>query len=149
MAKKLGIISDSHNVLRPEVLEILKNCDCILHAGDICRPEILDQIRPLASIYAVQGNNDRLMVPPLAKTLKFTIEGVRFFMTHNKRDAALNLGDSQVVIYGHSHTYSQAERDGRLWLNPGSCGFSRFGTEVTMAVMSVENGKYSVKKIVF
>ena len=58
MAKKIGIISDTHGLLRPEVLKILKTCDCILHAGDVDRPEILDQLRPLGSLYAVRGNND-------------------------------------------------------------------------------------------
>ena len=59
MAKKIGIISDTHGLLRPEVLEILRTCDCILHGGDINKPEILDQIRPLASVYVVRGNNDK------------------------------------------------------------------------------------------
>ena len=58
MAKKIGIISDTHGLLRQEVLEILKTCDCILHAGDVDRPEILDQLRPLGNLYAVRGNND-------------------------------------------------------------------------------------------
>ncbi len=59
MAKKIGIISDTHGLLRPEVLEILKTCDCILHGGDINKPEILDQLRPLASVYVVRANNDK------------------------------------------------------------------------------------------
>lgn len=58
MAKKIGIISDTHGLLRLEVLEILKTCDCILHAGDVTRPELLDELRCLASIYVVRGNND-------------------------------------------------------------------------------------------
>ena len=69
MAKKLGIISDTHGLLRPEVMEILKDCDCILHGGDINKPEILDQLRPMAAIYAVRGNNDREWADGLAKTL--------------------------------------------------------------------------------
>lgn len=149
MAKKIGIISDTHDLLRPEVMEILKNCDCILHAGDICRPEILDAIRPLASLYVVQGNNDRNLDVPLRKTLEFTIEGVHFFMAHEKRDVAWNLGKAQVVICGHTHHYSEQWVGDRLWLNPGSCGVSRFGGEVTMAVMEVQNGKFQVEKILF
>ena len=76
MAKKIGIISDTHGLLRPEVLEILKTCDCILHAGDVDRPELLDRIRCLGSIYVVRGNNDRDWAEGIAKTLRFTIEGV-------------------------------------------------------------------------
>ena len=148
MAVKVGIISDTHGLLRPEVLEILKSCDCILHGGDINKPEILDALRPLASIYVVRGNNDKDWAEGLAKTLTFSIEGVKFFMVHNKRDVAWDLKDAQVVVFGHSHKYFEREIDGRLWLNPGSCGRSRFGGEVTMAVMTIENGKYIVKKII-
>lgn len=148
MAKKIGIISDTHGLLRPEVMEILKTCDCIFHGGDINRPEILDQLRPLASIYAVRGNNDKEWAEGLAKTLRFTIESVVFFMTHNKKDAAWDLGTVQVVVFGHTHKYLEQNIDGRLWLNPGSCGKRRFDQEITMAVMTVENGKYRTEKIV-
>ena len=148
MAVKVGIISDTHGLLRPEVLEILKSCDCILHGGDINKPEILDALRPLASIYVVRGNNDKDWAEGLAKTLTLSIEGVKFFMVHNKRDVAWDLKDAQVVVFGHSHKYFEREIDGRLWLNPGSCGRSRFGGEVTMAVMTIENGKYNVEKII-
>lgn len=149
MAKKIGIISDTHGLLRPEVLEILKTCDCILHAGDVDKPELLDRIRCLGSIYVVRGNNDRDWAEGIAKTLRFTIEGVKFFMTHNKKDVAWELGGAQVVIFGHTHSYSEKMVDGRLWLNSGSCGRSRFGQEATMAVMSVDQGTYHVDKIVF
>ena len=148
MAKKLGIISDTHGLLRPEVMEVLKTCDCILHGGDINKPEILDELRPLASIYAVRGNNDREWAGGLAKTLRFTIEGVEFFMTHNKEDVAWDLGSAQVVVFGHTHKYFEQMIDGRLWLNPGSCGRSRFGQEPTMAVMTVDKGSWKVEKIV-
>ena len=148
MAVKVGIISDTHGLLRPEVLEILKCCDCILHGGDINKPEILDALRSLASVYVVRGNNDKDWAEGLAKTLTFSIEGVKFFMVHNKKDAAWDLKYAQVVVFGHSHKYFEREIDGRLWLNPGSCGRSRFGAEVTMAVMTIENGKYNVEKII-
>lgn len=149
MAKKIGIISDTHGLLRPEVLEILKTCDCILHAGDVTRPELLDELRCLASIYVVRGNNDGEWAAGIAKNLHFRIEGVEFFMTHNKKDVAWELGSTQVVIFGHTHSYFEKTIDGRLWLNPGSCGRSRFGQDISMAVMTVENGTYHVDKIVF
>lgn len=148
MAKKIGIISDTHGLLRPEVMEILKTCDCIFHGGDINRPEILDQLRPLASIYSVRGNNDKEWAEGLAQTLRFTIEGVEFFMTHNKKDVSWDLGTVQVVIFGHTHKYLEQNIDGRLWLNPGSCGKRRSDQEITMAVMTVEKGKYQTEKIV-
>ena len=146
--KKVGIISDTHGLLRKDVQDILKTCDCILHAGDVDRPELLDQLRVMGSIYVVRGNNDGYWAENLSATLRFRIEEVVFFMTHNKRDVAWDLGDSQVVITGHTHKYLEEIKDGRLWLNPGSCGRSRFGGEVTMAVMEIENGKYQVSKIV-
>ena len=149
MAKKIGIISDTHGLLRPEVLEILKICDCIFHAGDVTRPELLDELRCLASIYVVRGNNDGEWAAGIVKTLHFRIEGVEFFMTHNKKDVAWELGSTQVVIFGHTHSYFEKTIDGRLWLNPGSCGRSRFGQDITMAVMTVENDTYHVDKIVF
>ncbi len=148
MAKKLGIISDTHGLLRPEVMDVLRTCDCILHGGDINKPEILDELRPLASIYAVRGNNDREWAEGLAKTLRFTIEGVEFFMTHNKKDVDWNLGSAQVVIFGHTHKYFEKIIDGRLWLNPGSCGRRRFNQEITMAVMTVDQGTFKTEKIV-
>ena len=140
MAKRIGIISDTHGLLRPEVISILKTCDCILHAGDVDRPEILDQLRYLGSLYVVRGNNDRDWAEKLSVTLRFKIEGTEFFMTHNKKDVAWDLGTAQVVIFGHSHHYFEKMIDGRLWLNPGSCGRSRFGGEVTMALMEIDSG---------
>lgn len=148
MAIRIGIISDTHGLLRPEVTDILKTCSCILHGGDVNKPEILDTLRFMGSLYAVRGNNDRDWAENLSKTLRFTIGGVNFFMVHDKKDVDWNLGDTQVVIFGHSHKYFRETIDGRLWLNPGSCGRSRFGGEVTMAVMTIENGSYEVEKIV-
>ena len=140
MAVKIGIISDTHGLMRPQVLEILKTCDYILHGGDINKEEILDMIRPLASIYVVRGNNDKEWAEGLSKSLRFRIEGVEFFMDWE-------LGNAQVVIFGHTHKYFEKIIDGRLWLNPGSCGRRRFDQEITMAVMTVENGSYQVEKI--
>lgn len=145
---KIGIISDTHGLLRPEVLEILKDCECILHGGDIDKPELLDTLRVMGAVYIVRGNNDGGWAEGLSRTLRFTIEGVKFFMVHNKKDVDWSLGDVQVVVFGHSHKYFEEMIDGRLWLNPGGCGRRRFAQELTMAVMTVEDGKYTVEKIV-
>ena len=122
MAKRIGIISDTHGLLRPEVISILKTCDCILHAGDVDRPEILDQLRYLGSLYVVRGNNDRDWAEKLSVTLRFKIEGTEFFMTHNKKDVAWDQGTAQVVIFGHSHHYFEKSdrwtavvESGKLW----------------------------------
>ena len=135
---KIGIISDTHGLLRTEVLDILQSCDCIFHAGDVDRPELLDTIRSLGALYVVRGNNDGYWAQNLRRSLNFTVGNVKFFMVHDRKDVAWELGDTQVVIFGHSHQYFAKEIGGRLWLNPGSCGRSRFGGDVTMAVMTVE-----------
>ena len=145
---KMGIISDTHGLLREEVKERLKDCTYIFHAGDVDRPEILDELRTMGFLYVVRGNNDGYWAQNLRRSLNFSVGNVKFFMVHDIKDAAWELGDTQVVIFGHSHKYFCQEIDGRLWLNPGSCGRSRFGGEVTMAVMTVENGSWEVEKIV-
>ena len=99
-------------------------------------------------LYVVRGNNDGYWAQNLRRSLNFSVGNVKFFMVHDRKDAAWELGDTQVVIFGHSHKYFCQEIDGRLWLNPGSCGRNRFGGEVTMAVMTVENGSWEVEKIV-
>lgn len=145
---KIGIISDTHGLLREEVKERLKDCTYIFHAGDVDRPEILDELRTMGFLYVVRGNNDGYWAQNLRRVLNFSVGNVKFFMVHDRKDVAWELGDTQVVIFGHSHKYFCQEIDGRLWLNPGSCGRNRFGGEVTMAVMTVENGSWEVEKIV-
>ncbi len=144
----IGIISDTHGLLRPEVVERLKACDAILHAGDINKPEILDALRAIAPLYVVRGNNDKDWAEGLPISLTFEIGGVRFFMIHNKRDLPQSLSDAQVVVFGHSHKYFEQTIDGRLWLNPGSCGRRRFDQEISFAVMKIEDGTWSVEKVV-
>ena len=83
----------------------------------------------------------------MSQTLRFEIEGVRFFMTHDRRNISRNLEGVDVVIFGHSHKYFQEMVDGRLWLNPGSCGRPRFGGGLSMAVLELSRGHYQVEKI--
>lgn len=141
--KRIAVMSDTHDVLRPSVLEVVKTCDAIIHAGDFARESILDALRPLGSIYAVRGNNDRMWAGSLKDSLRFQIGGVHFFLTHDKRDVARNLDGIDVVIFGHSHKYFQEIIDGRLWLNPGSCGRPRFGGPLSMAVMEINEADHT------
>lgn len=149
MAIKVGIISDTHGLLRPEVLEELQSCDYILHGGDVNKPEILDTLRAIAPLYVVRGNNDKEWAEDLPKHLTITLGGVTFFMVHNKKDVPRDLGDAQVVVFGHSHKYFEQQQKGRLWLNPGSCGRRRFDQEITMAIMNIDGPDYQVQKLVF
>lgn len=145
--KRIGVISDTHDVLREDVKDILKTCDGILHGGDLTTESLLEELRKIASVYVVRGNNDWRFRGTLSQTLRFEIEGVRFFMTHDRRNISRNLEGVDVVIFGHSHKYFQEMVDGRLWLNPGSCGRPRFGGGLSMAVLELSRGHYQVEKI--
>ena len=151
-AVNVAVLSDTHGLLRREVVEEIQDCTHIIHAGDIVKETDLDELRLYGSIYAVRGNND-LWQPglrDLAGVLRFRIEDVSFVVTHARHDVPRNLEGVQVVIYGHSHRYSEEWADGRLWLNPGSCGRARFGGAVTMAKMRLQAGKIlSVRRIDF
>ena len=140
---RVAVISDSHGFLRREVVAEIQDCTHIIHAGDIVKETDLDELRLYGSVYAVRGNND-LWQPglrDLAGILRFTIAGVSFLMTHDRYDVPRNLEGIQAVIYGHTHRYSEEWADGRLWLNPGSCGYARFGGDVTMAKMRLKGGR--------
>lgn len=145
---KIGIISDTHGMLRDEVKEILSSCDAILHGGDINRKSILDELHKLAPVYVVRGNNDKEWAREIPETLHFELFGVRFYMIHNQKKISEPVDDRDIVVYGHSHKYAERRENGILWLNPGSCGPRRFQSPVTMAVMELEdNGSWQVKKI--
>ena len=145
--KRIAILSDTHGLLRPEVMPYLEAADVILHAGDINTQAIVDTLRTCAETFIVRGNNDKEWAEGLPHSLAFTIEGIRFFMVHNKKDVPKDLAGADVVVYGHSHRYAQEERDGVLWLNPGSCGRRRFGQEITFAVMEADGDCYHVEKV--
>ena len=147
MPAHIAVLSDTHGLLRPEVLCIVRTCDCILHGGDINRPEILKELRTIAPLYVVRGNNDKNWAEGLPQSLSVTLEGVTFFMVHNKNDVSLELGGAKIVVFGHSHKYFEQELDGRLWLNPGSCGPRRFGQTIIMAVIEADQGQYQTEKI--
>ena len=148
---RVAIISDTHNMIRTELKAYLEGCELILHAGDIIRESDLDELALYGSIYAVRGNNDvwQRGLKDLAGFLRFQIGGVSFFMTHDRWDVPYNLDGVDAVICGHTHRWSEERIDGRLWLNPGSCGAIRPGGEATLAQMEVRKGKIlRVRKIV-
>ena len=144
---KIAILSDTHGLLRPRVVEFLKTADVILHGGDINRQSIVDELRQYAPLYVVRGNNDKEWAEGLLHHLTVTLGGLRFFMVHNKKELPADLADVDVVVFGHSHKYLQEEKDGVLWLNPGSCGPRRFHQEITLMMADVEDGKITVEKI--
>lgn len=147
MAKRIGVLSDTHGLLRPEVLSALSGCDAIIHGGDINKPEILEQLEKIAPVYVVRGNNDKEWAEHLPITLTFQIEQCRFFLVHNKKQVPGDLTGIDAVIFGHFHKYFAQDLDGRLWLNPGSCGKRRFDQEITLAILTVDGSSLSAEKI--
>lgn len=146
--KRVIVLSDTHGLLRPEVLAYLTQADEVIHGGDINTQAIVDKLSEYAPLHIVRGNNDKDWAEDLPHSLTFTIEGVRFFLVHNKKAVPPDLSGVNVVIYGHSHKYACEERDDVLWLNPGSCGRRRFDQEITFAVMALDNGHVQVEKVV-
>ena len=147
MAKRIAVLSDTHGLLRPEVLSAISGCDAIIHGGDINKPEIIDRLKEIAPVYVVRGNNDKAWAEHIPATLTFQIEGCRFFLVHNKKEVPKDLTGIDAVIFGHSHRYFERIIDGRLWLNPGSCGKRRFDQEITLAILTVDSKASSVQKI--
>lgn len=142
---KIGIISDTHGLLREEVEEQLLDCDVILHGGDFDDVTIWERLNELGKLYAVKGNNDYALKNKLPLSCHFTLHGIRFFMVHDRKDIPRDLQDTDVVIFGHSHKY-EAFYDGEmLFLNPGSCGKKRFQMSLTMAILEVEEGSREIQ----
>ena len=144
---KLGILSDTHNLLRPETLEALAGADAILHAGDVGGREILDRLRELAPVYAVRGNADREWAEDLPPFLDLELGGVRVYMTHRKKDLPRDLTPYGLVVVGHSHQYGETAQGGALLLNPGSCGPRRFRQPITLALAELDPGHIRIEKI--
>lgn len=140
---KIGIISDTHGLLRLEVLQSLEGSDVILHGGDINKQEILDRLEKIATVYVVRGNNDKEWAQNIPYMLDLELEGYRIYMTHKKRDLPADTGMYDLVVYGHSHRYEENRQDNTIMLNPGSCGPRRFHQAITMA--TAETGPEGIK----
>lgn len=143
----ISILSDTHGLLREEVKQQLKSSDIIIHAGDINTEAIVDELRSYAPLYIVRGNNDKEWASELPTSLLITIEEVRIFIVHNKKDIPEDLKDVDLIVYGHSHKYDDREVDGIRMFNPGSCGKRRFDLEITMAHMIVDKSLFNIEKI--
>lgn len=145
---RIGVISDTHGLLREEVRAVLKGCDVILHGGDVDSRNILEELEKIAPLHVVRGNMDEYSLPGLPESLKVQIGGLRFFLIHDRAKIREDLSDRDIVIFGHSHRYEETRNGEQLWLNPGSCGPKRFFLPVTMAVLEVgEDGSLCVERI--
>ena len=137
---RIGLISDTHGRVREEVLERLEGVDCIFHAGDFDRQDVLEALEEIAPVYGVRGNNDwGEWAQDLPRMLRFHLGGVAFCMAHDRSSIPWNLGGVDVVICGHTHHYAKEKVLGRLWLNPGSCSYPRpFRTVPTMLLLDLD-----------
>ncbi|WP_252273582.1 metallophosphoesterase family protein [Pseudomonas subflava] len=140
---KIGLISDTHGLLRPEALAALAGCAHILHAGDIGKPEILDALRQIAPLTVVRGNNDENLewAAELPLAVELQLGGVGLYLVHERAHVPAGLPDGvRVVITGHSHKPLIEERDGILWVNPGSAGPRRFKLPISVGLLHIEDG---------
>lgn len=144
---RLGIISDTHDLLREEVLSALKGADAILHAGDISSRRVLDDLKKIAPVYAVRGNADKDWAADLSELLQFELAGMHVCITHKKKDIPGDLSTFDLAVVGHSHQYSETRIGKTLLLNPGSCGPRRFHQKITMASAEADNGQIRVTRI--
>jgi len=149
---KVGILSDTHNLLRPEVIDALQGCDVILHGGDISSQSVLDRLEQIAPVKAVRGNNDKEWAEHLPLCLDFEMGEIRICMAHKKKDLPGDLAAYDLAIYGHSHQYASDWREtaGKkriLLFNPGSCGPRRFAQPITMAILRINPDGWDIKQI--
>ncbi|QGA49905.1 metallophosphoesterase family protein [Pseudomonas brassicacearum] len=139
---KVGVISDTHGLRRPEALAALQGCERIIHAGDIGSPEILCALAAIGELHMVRGNNDLEAdwAKHLVDCLQFDLGGWQVLLVHDITDVPASLDCSvRLVITGHSHKPSIQWRGERLYLNPGSAGRRRFKLPVTLALLEVSD----------
>jgi uncharacterized protein len=140
----IGVISDTHGLLRPEAIEALRGSERIIHAGDVGDPEILEQLAAIAPVTAVRGNVDKATwARELSDTQVVEVGGVEIYVLHNLEELDLKpeAAGFSAVIYGHSHVPKQEVRNGVLYFNPGSAGPRRFKLPVTAGRVSVQRGE--------
>jgi putative phosphoesterase len=139
---RIGVISDTHGLLRPEAVRALRGVDLIVHAGDIGSPDVLCGLRALARVVAIRGNNDReAWARPLRDTKTISVEGARIHLIHDVKELRAVPRGVGVVIAGHSHMPRMETRDGVLFLNPGSAGPRRFTLPISVATLTVRGGR--------
>lgn len=144
---RIGLISDTHGLLRPDVHRALAGVDLILHAGDVCGDEILDELALIAPVQAVRGNCDEPSESRLAERLDLELGGVRIHVSHGHelgRPGSAKVAaayDADVCVYGHTHRQLIERVEGRLVVNPGAAGPRRFDLVPSVAVLTIANAR--------
>jgi hypothetical protein len=140
----IGVISDTHGLLRPEAVEALRGSQYIIHGGDVGDPKILEQLAAIAPVTAVRGNVDKgAWARKLPETKVFEIGEVSMYVLHDlsKLDVKPGVAGFRVVIYGHSHVPQQERKGGVLHFNPGSAGPRRFKLSISVGKLIVGGGQ--------
>ncbi len=149
----IGLISDTHGLLRPAVRRVLDGVELILHAGDVGGDEVLDELASIAPVLAVYGNTDPTSDPRLRDAIERTIGGVSIHVSHGHELGSptpaklLERHAARVIVYGHTHRQLVTEMDGRLVVNPGAAGARRFKLEPSVARLTIEGGEVSASLI--
>jgi putative phosphoesterase len=147
---RIGLISDTHDLLRPEALAFLAGSDRIVHGGDVCRPEVLDALAAIAPVVAVRGNNDRgAWAARLRESELVEVGGVWLYAIHDLAQIDIDPAAAgvAVVVSGHSHRPIVERRDGVLFVNPGSAGPRRFNLPISLGELTVVDGAVSARTV--
>jgi len=145
---RIGVISDTHGLVRPEALSALKSSELIIHAGDIGKGEVLTALKSIAPVIAIRGNNDReAWAKKMPDIFQLRVNDVRIYIIHNVNDLEIDpaADDFSAVISGHSHKPDIVNHDQLLFLNPGSAGPRRFKLPVTVARMDIHRSQLRAK----
>lgn len=146
----VGLISDTHGLLRPSVHQALAGVSVILHAGDVGGDEILDELALIAPVHAVSGNTDDPENPRLRQAIELSLAGTTIHVSHGhelgapKPDKLLARYAADVIVYGHTHMPLITKADGRLVVNPGAAGPARFDIKPSVALLTIVDGKADV-----
>lgn len=147
---RIGLISDTHGLLRPEAVAALQGCAQIIHAGDIGKPQVLDGLRAIAPLEAIRGNIDTAdWAQVLPERLDLRIGGLTLHVLHDLKQLDIDplAAGVDVVIAGHSHKPKAERRDGVLYVNPGSAGPRRFSLPISLALLELNDGQAQVELI--
>ena len=147
---RIGLISDTHGLLRPEALAFLAGCDHLVHAGDIGGPDILERLAAIAPLSVVRGNNDHApWAAAIPASLTLALGGVRLHAVHDIAELDIVPAEAgvQVVVSGHSHKPSLTERAGVLYINPGSAGPRRFTLPISVAELRIVDGRVTPRLV--
>lgn len=150
MALRIGLISDTHGLLRPEAVEALRGCDHILHAGDVHTPDVLPALRLIAPVTAVRGNNDRgdwADALPEFEVVEFG--SVAVYLRHDPAELDIDPAAAgiRVAVFGHTHRPLIEERNGVLYVNPGSAGPRRFRLPVALGELAIRGDQVEARII--